>query len=65
MFPAGRFAAMANATVQLKDAVDRAITLASGRVAVAVAPDLTDGRLVARIALSNNEQLLSAMEPLD
>jgi len=58
-------AAMANAKISLKDAVDKAIGEAAGFRAVGVVSNLKDRRPVASVLLLKGEQFKIVQQPLD
>jgi hypothetical protein len=58
-------AAMANAKISLKAAVDKAIGEATGALAVGVIPNLKEGHPVASVLLLKGEQFTMVQQPLD
>jgi hypothetical protein len=58
-------AAMANARISLKDAVEKVIGEAAGFRAVGVVPNLKEGHPVASVLLLKGEQFTIVQQPLD
>jgi hypothetical protein len=58
-------AAMAKAKTSLKEAVEKAVSMASGFRAVSVQPGLKDGHALASVVLMKGEQSKTVLMPLD